>query len=356
MSLPRIKLDDSDFNNLVFSALKEKRGFILANLSGLTPTVNNLCTAFDDFLKQPESFKKSFQGDVENGANGFFPKENYKTGSIISDRFFFKCEGTSHTLNHAMPKPIKSNIGLEQANAEILAYTRPIIEKISQAIETGLNLEKGKLTEYIDINPTLTLSHFYPMTQEKMKTIFENSQLTITKFNEIKTFIEHRDLSLFTLLIYRKNHVNGLSVKIPKEDGKAYEQVQLDGEDDLCIIVITGRVLKEITNKMLKGLMHNVNTTPLKEEEIFYRDAIALFVVPPPALELKPLINKNGAQQKNYETYNQFYMRYHTQYQEGIKNTALKELPSQIAEYPTENEIITLETEHGPAYKRISLK
>jgi isopenicillin N synthase-like dioxygenase len=357
MSLPRININDNNFNDLVYDAMQNQRGFIITHLGAeFTQHVNNLLNSFDDFRNQSDEIKESFKG-AQNGFSGYFPPDKYKFGGKSTTERFFISRNKQNQLTQDLPKPAKVGVSMDKANESLLAHTQPIADRIIQAIEDGLKLQQEKLIKLANKSSLMTLTHYLPTTQEKLQTMFKDSQMTVTEDGEIKTFEEHKDLTIFSMLIYRENKTDGLKLKIPNEHGKKeYKTVDLNDKEnefqEARIIVMVGRMLQYLTNGALRGLKHTVVTKPLSEGEEFSRNNIAVFISHDSDIQLIPFFENQNNSQPNHDTHHDFTSRYIESYNNKIKTMTLQELPKTVLDFPKDDEIECNETDKGIVYTR----
>jgi isopenicillin N synthase-like dioxygenase len=234
---------------------------------------------------------------------------------------------------------------MQEADEKIVGYAHDIANKVIAAIENGLNLN-GQLTELLKDKETfVSLNHYVPVTQNKLKRCLENHKLTVTEDGRIESFLAHQDLNPLSILIYRDNETNGLEVEFKSTEGmKKFHPVKLNGDKikdgSLQPIVLVGRMTELLTDGVLKGAPHRVVATPLASGETFKRDAISIFININPERTLKPLLqSKDGPHFEAIKT-SDYFMKFSASYTKAAHETSIKELSeSALKPFPTDDEI-----------------
>src|SRR5437868_9952933 len=88
-SLPKININDENFDTLVYESMRDKRGFIVTGLGEkFTQDVSHLYKSYDDFRSKPKEVKEFYNGTKE-GLSGYFAPDQYKFGGkATTERFF----------------------------------------------------------------------------------------------------------------------------------------------------------------------------------------------------------------------------------------------------------------------------
>lgn len=350
MPLNSININDPQFQEKLARELQNNRGVVLEGLdTAFSQNVENVFLAFDAFRDQPAESKAAFRGQA-NQFHGYYPQKAYQYGGKTTERFFI-----SRDINKNLPMPLPASpklaVSFDQATQQLTDDISRISAAIVTAIEMGLGIEKDKLKRLLTPSSLIAMSHYLPTTQELLSAMVQDKQLNLTKDNEIKTFEEHKDLSLFSMLIYRQNRADGLRVKLPGAEGKKrFEEVSLNQRTNIQIVILVGSMLQRLTEKKLKGLKHTVATKPLAVGEVFSRECISVFMSHDPKLDLYPLLGSNQSQAINFQA---MFDEGKKKYNLFTQQTALQALPPQAAKFPSEKEIHAEKTEHGTVYRRV---
>jgi hypothetical protein len=359
MSLTRININDPAFEAKAFEALEQDRTFVITGLGAeFTQTVHSLMQAYQVFRDFSDTEKAPFMSKPEKLA-GYSPFDSaFNYAGKTTDRFYINRD-TEKKLIHDLPG------SMTEFNEKLLTYTAPIKAKIFKAIETSrLKIGEGRLSGLSTGHPLMVLTHYLPVTQEKLKTLFERHQLSVLEDGQdkqFKSFEEHKDISIFSMLIYPENKSQGLKIKVRDKDGKKhYQSVDLtyDETDGVNILVLAGRDLKHLTNGALRGLTHTVVSEPLLPGQAFSRTSIGEFINYDPENEFAPLVKCDNDEQENkkqYEKYGTFFKTQVNRYKERFDQMALTQLPVEFFDqYPKEEDILTEKIDSGPIYTRKS--
>lgn len=348
MSLNMININAGNFDQTLMIELLKNRGVILEGLGvAFSQNVEALFKAFDVFRELPDAEKALFRG-MKNTLHGYFPQADYHYGAKTTERFFI---GRDAEKNLVAPLP---NNNFDLSSKQLINDIQNIATRIIAAIETGLHIEAGKLARLMNPSSLISMSHYLPTTQELLNAMLEEQKLTVTDMGEIKTFEEHKDLSLFSILIYRNNCSDGLRIKLPNGAGKSqYHSIDLDSDgqrDQTRLIIQIGCMLQQLTERKLLGLKHTVVTKPLQVGETFSRECIGVFMSHDSSLDLYPLI---GADQTTPISFQAMFEARKLKYDTFCAETALTTLPPLAHTFPHQADIAALKTQQGVVYRRI---
>ncbi len=359
--LPHIdfNLPTPEFNKQAFRALKNNGAFVLNNMGpAFTSSTRELFDTYDDFLGQDQAEKEKFRGKGSDLSvlEGYYPYGTFFAGRKVGNSYFItrKSNGTSNIL----PPAYHLKVSMQQPVDQLFLSTQQIIAKTVDAVEYGLELN-GEFKKVMQNFGLLTIAEqFLPTTREKLKHWITEGKLTKTEDGKIETFLPHKDLHPLTVLIYRNNECVGLEVLSHDESGqKTFKEVSLPKSNpyDIQPVVISGAMMEILTDRLLPGLEHRVVTKPLKAGCEFSRYAYNSFVnLDPEANQvIQPIVRSRYATHISPAATATFFKTEGDLYIEQERKRAVKSLPKEeLAQYPSEDDIETLDTPNGVAFKR----
>lgn len=292
MSLPKASLLELDicssdvvFKQLAFKALQQQSCFVVSHLNTLFPKngIANLFLAYDDFLRQTPEEQKPYQsqGTLTEPA-GFHPYGSFFAGSRACHRFCISRDAAGQVIC-PLPPTKHTLVSMHEAADQLNVLLQTIVQKTIDAIEYGLGLTNNQLNNFFKHYQLSTvLDSYLPVTQEKLLTWLPQQQITKTDDGRIETFIPHKDFMPLSILFYRENNCDGLEIKIPgKNRHKEFHTIQLDNSnrEDVKALVLSGKVLENLTDNILSGAEHRVVLEPLQKNGFFRRNAINNFII-----------------------------------------------------------------------------
>ncbi len=270
--LPLVK-----FNEQVFNGLKEKRGIILEDLSpAYSPSITNIFTAYQEFLRQPESAKQPYD-------ESYHPHTKLVYGSRACNRYFLSRDSRG-ILTHKVPAPIHVKVSLQDAADVLHTMVDGVVGKLVAAIDHGFNTKKMPFSRALDgYTSTTVVDSYLPITQERLKYMAEQGKLTKDKNGDFESFLPHKDLDAFTILFYPENNCLGFEVNTAVQtEEKKFQSVSLNSNNvsNLQALVVSGELLSVLTDGQLASNEHRVNIPTMALNQPYWRNTLSIFVSP----------------------------------------------------------------------------
>lgn len=275
-----ISIGDAAFCLNVYEGFK--RDGIVA-LTDLGPEINialdQLFGETQKFLDLPGERKELFSGDDRDlPPNGYFNRHRFAFGSTGGEKFFASTnvEGQCDARFPSLPDESKV---IENPHKVFDDYVRTELSpKLLDIVthQAAAEEQRAKSSRMTLFNTTTRIHFYEPVTQEQLKLREENKKLYFTKGGkQIMSMPSHFDMSVFTVIAYKKNNCYGLQLQ---DENRKFFSISLpEGMRGYAVLVFAGSMADNVYgNDVIKAKKHRVISDPLSNEA--ERALVASFV------------------------------------------------------------------------------